>query len=170
MLDGAGLRDGDYAGICAYQGCYGAIALTRRDGMFYLVMMGRPADNDTIEGDGDFARLPVEYAVIPAPGPAVTLRTDADFSEEPDTARFSYRSADGIWNPLGVLQRLHYKVDLFIGCRFGLFYYSTAHPGEQLTFWTFIFRGRRVPLNFNRRSILWIGQKQCGKPKPLLPK
>lgn len=140
-LDGTGLQEGDFAGICAYQGCYGAIALTKRNGVYYLVMMGRPADNNTIEGDGDFGRLPTEYEAVPAPGPVVTLRTDADFSHEPDTARFSYRGADGAWEPLGVSHRLHYKVDLFIGCRFGLFCYSTLQPGGTADFLDFHYQG-----------------------------
>lgn len=140
-LDGTGLQDGDYAGICAYQSCYGAIALTRRDGVYYLVMMGRPADNETTDGDGDFERLPVEYEAVPAPDPVVTLRADADFSHEPDTACFSYRAPDGAWKPLGVPQRLYYKLDLFIGYRFGLFCYSTLQPGGAADFSYFRYQG-----------------------------
>lgn len=140
-LDGTGLREGDYAGICAYQSCYGAIALTRRDGAYWLVMLGRPADNDTNQGDGDFARPPVEYGCVLVPGPVVTLRCDADFSHEPDTARFSYRDADGGWRPLGIAQRLYYKLDLFIGYRFGLFCYSTLEAGGTADFSEFHFQG-----------------------------
>lgn len=140
-LDGTELKEGDYAGICAYQGCYGAIALTKRNGTYYLVMLGRTADNDTIEGDGDFGRLPTEYEAIPAAGPVVTLRTDVDFSREPDTARFFYQGATGVWEPLGIPHRLHYKVDLFIGCRFGLFCYSTVETGGGADFLEFRFQG-----------------------------
>ena len=104
--DGTGLQEGDFAGICAYQGCYGAIALTKRnvqeirrpsrlqgriaeqsepaaDKQIDFIVQTMGTDNDTIEGDGDFGRLPTEYEAVPAPGPVVTLRTDADFSHGP---------------------------------------------------------------------------------------
>ena len=140
-LDGSGLGEGDYAGICAYQGCYGAIALTRRNGAYWLVMLGRPADDSRIEGDFDFGRSPVEYAQVPAARPVVTLRVNADFSCEPDTAEFFYLVQEGVWRSIGIRQQLHFKLDLFTGCRFGLFCYSTLEPGGTADFSEFHFQG-----------------------------
>lgn len=147
-LDGSGLNEGDFAGICAYQGCYGAIALTRRGGGYQLVMLGRPADHDGIDGDGDFSRPPVEYASVPAPGPVVTIRVDVDFSREPDTATFAYMGEAGTWQLLGIAQRLYFKLDLFIGCRFGLFCYATIRTGGRADFLDFHFQGPHGPTEY----------------------
>lgn len=40
-VEGSALKDGDYAGICALQGCYGLIALTKEAGKYYLVMQAK---------------------------------------------------------------------------------------------------------------------------------
>ena len=130
-VDGSRLNEGDYAGICTYQGCYGAVALTKREGQYELVMMARPAKDAGIEGDRDYGQPPVEYTRIPAPGAVVTLRADTDFSREPDTAWFSFLDAGGTWKQLGVRHDLYFKLDLFIGCRFGLFCYATRQPGGK---------------------------------------
>ena len=37
-VDAEGIKDGDYAGMCALQGCYGMAAVTKRDGRMLLVM------------------------------------------------------------------------------------------------------------------------------------
>lgn len=142
-VDGTGLGEGDYAGLCAYQGCYGAIALTMRGGKYYLVMMGRPADRDSIQGDFDYARPPLICDALPLKEPAATLRVDADFSQQPDKACFSYRGEDGQWRPIRIWQRLYFKLDLFTGCRFGLFCYSTLQPGGTAYFSNFHYEGPR---------------------------
>ncbi len=138
-LNGGGLNEGDFAGICAYQGCYGAIALTRRGAGFQIVMMGRPETEPGIQGEFDYARPPVEYAAVHTASPVATLRVDTDFSE--DTASFSYLDGAGSWKPLGIVQRLSFKLDLFTGCRFGLFCYSTVRPGGKADFSEFRFEG-----------------------------
>ena len=137
-LDGSGLEEGDFAGLCAWQGCYGAIALARRKGRYQLVMLGRPSADSTNKGEFDYDRPPVEYAAVPA-APLVTLRVDVDFSS--DTAAFAYQRGTGIWQRVGVLQRLYFKLDLFTGCRFGLFCYSTIQPGGRADFLDFHFQG-----------------------------
>ena len=105
-----------------------------------IVMQGRPAADTTNRGEGHFARVPVEYAAVPA-APVATLRVDVDFSREPDTAVFSYLDGSGIWRPLGIAQRLYFKLDLFIGYRFGLFCYATAQPGGHADFLDFRYEG-----------------------------
>lgn len=137
-LNGSGLNEGDFAGICAYQSCYGAIALTKRENRFQIVMMGRPSTEPGNRGEFDYAKPPVEYAVARIDKSMVTLRVDTDFST--DTASFSYLGEVGGWKPLGIVQRLSFKLDLFTGCRFGLFCYSTVRPGGKADFSDFRFQ------------------------------
>ena len=50
-VDAEGIKDGDYAGMCALQGCYGMAAVTKRDGRMLLVMRSLEAEHDSIEGN-----------------------------------------------------------------------------------------------------------------------
>ncbi|MCB5701371.1 hypothetical protein LIR44_23120, partial [Bacteroides fragilis] len=50
-VDASLLKDGDYAGLCALQGCYGMAAVTKRDGRMILVMRSLEAENDSLEGN-----------------------------------------------------------------------------------------------------------------------
>ncbi len=149
-LNGSGLKEGDFAGICAYQGCYGAIALARRETGLQIVMMGRFGTEPGNQGEFDYARSPVEYAAVHTDRAMATLRVDTDFSL--DAASFSYLDEAGGWKPLGIVQRLFFKLDLFTGCRFGLFCYSTAQPGGKADFRDFCFQDPRCGSGSNACS------------------
>lgn len=138
-VDGSRMKDGDYAGICAWIGGYGAIALTKDKGDYYLVMFARPAADETVEADPDFLSTPVEYERIPLPSSSAVLRVDLDFKDKKDTADFFYEE-DGRWKALGISHRLIFKLDHFTGCRFGLFAYATRQPGGHVDFMKFRYR------------------------------
>lgn len=137
-VDAAGLKDGDYAGISAFIGCYGAVALTRDRGSLYLVMLGKPARNGTVFGDSDFLEPAVEYGRIPVGESCATLRVHADFRDKVDGADFAYWK-DGKWEQIGIRQKLYFKMDHFTGCRFGLFLFSRQQTGGYADFMRFRF-------------------------------
>lgn len=100
-VDGAGLGEGDYAGLCALQGSYGMIALTRREGKLYLAMFtaaSREAPGAAGEKDGSAEGRSAgregpawrEWAAVPAPEERVRLRLEVDFTYMRDTASFYY--------------------------------------------------------------------------------
>ncbi len=135
-VDGSRLSDGDFAGLSAYECCFGFIALTRENGQYYLVMCSKPAKNETIFGDFDYHHPGVEHERIPVEGPVVTLRLQADFTDKKDEAEFFYNDNGG-WKKLGITQKLYFKMDYFTGCRFGLFCYSTQRAGGGADFMDF---------------------------------
>lgn len=135
-VDGSGMQDGDYAGICAWIGCYGAIALTREGADYYLVMFARPAADETVQADPNFLNPPVEYERIPLRGTSVTLKVFLDFCDKKDTAAFFYED-NGSWKALGIRHKLYFKLDHFTGCRFGLFAYATRQTGGWADFMKF---------------------------------
>ncbi|WP_455436153.1 beta-xylosidase family glycoside hydrolase [Hungatella hathewayi] len=137
-VDGRLLKEGDFAGICALQGCYGMIALARTAKGYDLVMMGRPADNPSLSAMEADTLPGVEYARIPWNRPVVSLRVTADFQDMKDEAIFFYLDG-GKWNRFGIPQKLFFKMDHFCGCRVGLFCYSTAAVGGTAGFSDFIF-------------------------------
>ena len=132
-VDASQLRDGDYAGICALQGCYGLIALTRRDGKYFLVMKAREPGNSP---DGRLQAPEEEFARIPFSSSAAELKVSCDFHDMTDKAEFFYRAGDR-WMKLGITHQLRYLLDHFMGCRFGLFAYSTEQAGGTADFSNF---------------------------------
>lgn len=136
-VDGKDLLEGDYAGICALQGCYGLIGLTRREGKLYLVMGSRVAQEESMQKPAP--EKGVEWEAIPVEEESVRLRLTVDFTEMRDEARFYYWK-DRQWKKLGITQKLYFKLDHFVGCRFGLFAYATKNVGGKAAFREFIYR------------------------------
>lgn len=135
-VDCSGIKDGDYAGLCAFEGCYGFIAVTKQDGGYFLTMTGKPAKNNSVFGDFEYEKPGIEYGHISISTPVVKLRLEADFADKKDEASFFYKDSD-TWHKLGIDQKLYFKMDHFAGCRFALFYYSTQKTGGWADFMDF---------------------------------
>lgn len=135
-VDGSGMKNGDHAGLCAFQGCYGLIALRRENDAYELVMQGKPAKDPSIFGDFEYDHPPVEYAHVRIDKPLVRLRLEADFEDRRDEAVFYYEENES-WRQLGTVQKLYFKMDHFTGCRFGLFLYAKKETGGWADFMDF---------------------------------
>jgi len=135
-VDASSLREGDYAGICALQGRYGMIAATRREGRLLIVMKARPGEAVYEMGKTMDLEPGTEFGSVPAPETTVELRVELDFRDMRDEASFFYREA-GAWKRLGPDHKLRFGLDPFVGCRFGLFMYSTESPGGEARFGRF---------------------------------
>ena len=66
----------------------------------------------------------------------VKLKICADFTNGKDTASFFYDTGDGMIDT-GINHKLHFGLDHFTGCRFGLFNYATKQPGGKVVFNSF---------------------------------
>ena len=145
-VDGSGLKEGDYAGICALQSCYGFIGITRREGKLYLTVQNREAENSSMMPIGKGEGIVREAALIPLEENSVRLKLEADFTNMHDTASFYYKSAgfrrSNPWVKAGTEHKLYFKLDHFTGCRFGLVVYSTKEPGGSAEFSDFVYRNR----------------------------
>ena len=128
-LDVTGLKDGDCAGLCALQGCYGFVGVKKRQGETHVVMVSR----ELLDGQ----LLPEkEWEAVFLPEKSVRLRLEADFTDGRDEARFFYLAGD-TWKPIGALHKLYFRLDHFTGCRFGLFLYSKEQIGGTAGFQEF---------------------------------
>ncbi len=145
-VDGSGLKDGDFAGICALQGCYGAIGLARRDGKLYLAVRGVESQDSSLQPLAKNENCEVELISVPFEEERVRLRLEADFTEMRDVASFYYRSAAfkmrNPWVKLLDNHKMYFKMDHFTGCRFGLVTYSTKVTGGSGEFGDFVYRYR----------------------------
>ncbi len=121
-IDVSGMKDGDYAGIAAFQKRYGFVGVKVSGGARSLVMVS--ADSDT----------PEEIASVPLSGKTVHLKVECEFQPAPEVARFSYSLDGKSWTPIGRPSRLTYTVPHFMGYRFALFYYSTKTAGGRVDF------------------------------------
>lgn len=141
-LDGSELRDGDYAGLCALQGAYGLVALTKENGQYFLVRMKKKETDERV-WMGTVDREPGEELVrIPVEGGKVILRMVCDFSVGKDTAEFFWKAAEAKteFQKLGEPHRLFFMLDHFVGCRFALFLYSTKEIGGVAEFTRFVYQ------------------------------
>ncbi|KQV54781.1 glycoside hydrolase [Pelomonas sp. Root1217] len=121
-IDVSGMKDGDWAGLSAFQRQYGFVGVRMANGVRSVVMVSAETDK------------PEELASVPLSGNTVHLRVDCDFEPAPELARFSYSLDGKSWTPIGRPSRLKYTFPHFMGYRFGLFYYSTKTAGGRVDF------------------------------------
>ena len=124
-VDAAAMKTGDCAGICALQGCFAQLAVTRREDGLYLVLTRKDAASGEI----------VTEAELPWQGER--LRAAFDFTS--DTVQFSCVNAAGAASAIGKPHQLVYRLDHFMGCRIGLFMYSTKETGGTAVFRDFAY-------------------------------
>jgi beta-xylosidase len=121
-IDVGGMKDGDYAGLAAFQERYGFVGVKMSGGTRSLVMVSADSDN------------PEEIATVPLSGKTVYLKVECEFQPAPEVARFSYSLDGRSWTPIGRSSVLTYTVPHFMGYRFALFYYSTKTAGGRVDF------------------------------------
>ena len=121
-LDVSGMKDGDFAGIAAFQKRYGFVGVKMSGGARSLVMVSADSDH------------PEEIASVPLTGTTVHLKVECEFEPAPEVARFSYSLDGKSWTPIGRPSALKYTVPHFMGYRFALFYYSTKTAGGRVDF------------------------------------
>jgi beta-xylosidase len=120
-LETDGMRNGDAAGLAAFQELYGFVGVKVINGEKYIVM-----ENAASGEAAEVERFRLEQS-------RVYLRADFDFGGT-DEARFSY-SLDGLnWKTTGGVLAMQYKLSHFTGYRFALFYYATQIAGGYADF------------------------------------
>lgn len=137
-VDGSELKDGDYAGLCAFQGKYAQVALTREQGQLYVVLMARGEEGNTSMGKTKDTQPPVLLEKKAVSTTQVHFKIEVDFERMKDEAQLFYDAGEG-WKQMGAAQKLYFRLDHFTGCRFGLFIYATQTIGGRGTFSEFIY-------------------------------
>ena len=136
-VSAASLREGDVAGLCVLQSCYGLIGITRYSDGFRLTVRTRDQDETSQPVQLSPER---EWESIPWESSQVQLRVEVDFNQRKDQAAFFYRaSGSENWTQLGPVHKLYFRLDHFTGCRFALFNYATKEAGGTATFSHFVY-------------------------------
>ena len=139
-VDGTALREGDCAGLCALQGCYGMIGITRTLNSYYLVVITRTLQNDKLSGKTTQDYMPGKVMErIALPGPVARVKISANFTDMADTVEFAWKN-DGRWETVGERHKLYFRLDHFTGCRFALAVYATQESGGEAVFTDFTYQ------------------------------
>jgi len=135
-IDASNIKEGDYAGLCAFQGCYGMVAVTKRNGRYYVVMKEMPDVKHGTPKDIE----EMERECIPVENTKIHLKIEANFQKMKDETVFYFDDGQG-FKQIGIRKKLYFKLDHFSGCRFGLFVYATKETGGKASFTDFIYTG-----------------------------
>ena len=141
-VDASKINEGDFAGLCALEGEYGFIALTKKDGKFKIVVAEHKIPYSPWTMKVSDSSEPDFIAEIPCENPKMTFTLDFNLEKDRQEVTFYYAEAgngdcDGDEESLagrkiaGRPVKLRYTLDQFVGVRLGLFLYSTVESGGE---------------------------------------
>ncbi|MCQ2061944.1 MAG: family 43 glycosylhydrolase [Fibrobacter sp.] len=122
LVDGANMKDGDIAGLAAWQDNKGFVALAKQNGGYKVVMYDGTKDGESQKESKDIT------------GSKVYLRVDFDIPIDKGTASFYYSTDGNTWNKIGTNVSLSFDLHMFVGNRFGLFNWATKTAGGSVDF------------------------------------
>jgi len=117
MLDASDMKDGDFAGLCALQLKFGQVGVKIVNGQKFVFMVS------------NITEKPTEIQSIPLSQNKVYLKIECDFRDKIDVAEFFYSLDGKTWKAIGNQLKMEYKLEHFMGYRFGLFNYASKNPG-----------------------------------------
>jgi len=121
-IDVTNMKDGDFAGLAAFQKKYGFVGVKMDLDSKSLV---------TVSAESGF---PVEVESVPLTANKVFLRLECDFKNRTDKAYFAFSSDGKNWTVIGKPLQMAYTLPHFMGYRFALFNYATKSPGGFVDF------------------------------------
>ncbi len=116
------MKDGDVAGLTAFQKIYGFVGVKRTGSDKTMVAV-------SIESDS-----PVETGSVKLEEDLVFLKIDSDFRANADKAYFYYSLDGQKWTQIGKPLQMRYTLPHFMGYRFGLFNFATKAAGGMVDF------------------------------------
>jgi len=134
-IDVSHMKDGDFAGLAAFQKKYGFVAV-KMSGETRSVVMVNAEPNP-----------PVEVESVPLAGTTAFLKLDCDFKNRTDKAYFFYSLDGSTWKAIGKPLQMSYTLPHFMGYRFALFNYATKIAGGSVDFDYFRVTGKSTGAN-----------------------
>ena len=134
-VDASQINEGDFAGLCALEGEYAFIALTKKDEKFKLVTadhINKYSPWTMNVYDDDFPNFHEEIPLekLGLNSPVITLQLKFSLLHNDENVQLLYQNPKtGKFEQVGLPSKLRYTLDQFVGVRFALFNYSTKNPG-----------------------------------------
>ncbi|RUT36514.1 hypothetical protein EJP77_05965 [Paenibacillus zeisoli] len=136
-IDTSHMKDGDYAGIAAFQKNYGFVGV-KMSGTTKSVVMVNGSSGSAVEA----ASIPVNQNII-------YLKTELDFKNRTDKAYFYYSLDGEHWAAIGNTLQMSYTLPHFMGYRFALFNFATKTTGGYVDFDYFKLDDKLTGSNFD---------------------
>lgn len=124
-LDVSGMKDGDCAGLTAFQNRYGYVGVEQEGTTRYIVMRRAMAKDDAYGNVIEKVKMT---------GKTVLLKIHFDFKNRRDKARFSYSVNGKQWYNIGDELSMFFDWPDFCGQRMGVFYFPTKQLGGTADF------------------------------------
>ncbi|MEK5466283.1 glycoside hydrolase 43 family protein [Paenibacillus sp. FSL R7-0210] len=121
-LETGGMKDGDVAGLAAFQAKYGFVGVKMSGNSKSIVMVNASSGSMT------------QVAGVPLNQNRVYLKVLCDFTNQTDKAYFSYSLDGNNWTSIGNTLQMSYTLPHFMGYRFALFNYATKSAGGYADF------------------------------------
>ncbi|ETT48514.1 glycoside hydrolase family 43 [Paenibacillus sp. FSL R7-269] len=121
-LETGGMKDGDVAGLAAFQAKYGFVGVKMSGNSKSIVMVNASSGSMT------------QVANVPLSQNRVYLKVLCDFTNQTDKAYFSYSLDGNNWTSIGNTLQMSYTMPHFMGYRFALFNYATKSAGGYTDF------------------------------------
>jgi beta-xylosidase len=122
-LDTSQMRNGDRAGLAAFQRRYGFVGVMMDDGVRSIAMVSAESDTPKV-----IERVPFEAT-------HVHLKVECDFRDQTDKAYFYYSLDGASWTTIGQRLQMSYTLpEHFMGYRFALFNFATLEMGGSVDF------------------------------------
>jgi beta-xylosidase len=139
-LDLKNMRDGDAAGLSAFNGDAGVLTVHNQGGKKTLVMAGQHVALDNRTKAVTDVRIE-EQGRVELSGDKIWLRVDGDFRLRRDMATFFYSLDGENWTPIGgeFKMRFDYRRH-FMGSKFAIFNYATKENGGYVDVDNFQYR------------------------------
>ncbi len=139
VIDASQIGEGDFAGLAALEGEYGFIAVTKREGKYYLVAAEHKSKNEPWAMGVFDTEPPTIKEEISLKSPKLELKLNFDLTRAKQQVELLYREkpGKGEYQTLLTPVKLRYTLDQFVGVRFALFCYSTKQAGGKAGFTDF---------------------------------
>lgn len=139
-IDFSGMRDGDRAGLAAFNGHSGIMAIEKDNSKTWLTVTQTQVnltEKEHLVSSVDTQ----EKARISITGNSIFLRIDGDFNLGRDIATFYYSTDGKKWTAIGGEFKMKFDYRrLFMGTRYALFNYATKQPGGQVDIEKFVYK------------------------------
>lgn len=136
-IDASKLNDGDVAGLCALEGEYGFIGITKEKGKFYLITAEHkiPYGQWTMGVFDDNEPDIITKESISTDKLLLKATFNLGFNQQNVQFAFSdINDKSNNFKDFGTPVKLRYTLDQFVGVRFALFCYSTKESGGKASF------------------------------------
>lgn len=123
LLDVSNMKNGDFAGLCAFQRKFGQVGVRKVNGERFVVMVSNKTDQ------------PTALQCVPLTQNEIFLKVECDFRDKVDVASFFFSLDGKDWKKIGAPLEMEYTLmEHFMGYRFGLFNFATLEPGGFVDF------------------------------------